>query len=117
MSAAELKTQAGEEFKKNNFLGAVDLFTQAIQLSPSDHTLYSNRSAAYEKIQQFDLAISDAEKCISLKPDWFQGYRRKGIALEASGKTEEAKAAYEEGLKVDPTNEALKQNLQALDQG
>jgi len=30
MSAAELKTQAGEEFKKNNFLGAVDLFTQAI---------------------------------------------------------------------------------------
>lgn len=71
MSAAEFKAQATEQFKQSNFQLASELFTQAIQLSPADQTLYANRSACYEKLGQFDLAISDAEKCISLKPDWF----------------------------------------------
>jgi Flp pilus assembly protein TadD len=43
MSAADLKAQAGVAFKEKDFTTAVDLFTQAIELSPEDHTLYSNR--------------------------------------------------------------------------
>jgi stress-induced-phosphoprotein 1 len=73
------------------------------------------RSASFEKLSRFDEAISDAEKCISLKPDWFQGFRRKGIALESSGKIEEAKEAYLGGLNVDPNNQVLKDHLSNLD--
>lgn len=53
--------------------------------------------------------------CIALKADWFQGYRRKGLALQSSGKIEEAKAAYQEGLKVDPNNQTLKDHLESID--
>jgi hypothetical protein len=43
MSAAEFKAKAGEAFKANDFETAASLFTQAIALADSDHTLYGNR--------------------------------------------------------------------------
>lgn len=46
-----------------------DLFTQAIALDPSNHVLYSNRSACYASLKEFDTALEDAVKttgmCIS----------------------------------------------------
>lgn len=61
-------------------------------------------------------ALADGEKTIQIKPDWgkvlvtifptfteFQGYQRKGQALQALMKYEEAADAYEAGLKVEPS--------------
>jgi len=28
-------------------------------------------------MKKFDLAITDSEKCIELRPEWFKGYNRK----------------------------------------
>jgi stress-induced-phosphoprotein 1 len=42
-----------------NFI-AVDAFTKAIELNPSDHVFYSNRSGAYASLQDYDSALEDA---------------------------------------------------------
>ena len=91
MSAQDLKAKGGAAFKAGNFEEAVDHFTAAIDLTPEDQTLYSNRSASYLKLTILEEALADAQKCIELKPDWVKGYQRKGHALQAQEKSEEAK--------------------------
>lgn len=61
-------------FQEKDYPKAVEHFTQAIQENSFDHTLYSNRSACYYNLNQFDKALQDAEKCIHIKPDWGRGY-------------------------------------------
>jgi stress-induced-phosphoprotein 1 len=62
-------------------------------------------------VEEFDAALEDANACIAAKADWPKGYGRKGAALYGLRKYEEAIAAYDEGLKIDPTNETLRSGL------
>ena len=89
-------------------------FSQAIELDPSNHVLYSNRSGAYASLKQFDKALEDANKTTEIKPDWTKGWGRKGAALHGLGQLEEAHAAFGEGLKLDPGNAQAKSGLDAV---
>ena len=68
---------------------------------------YSNRSACYASLEQYDKALDDAEICVNLKPDWVRGYTRKGLAEFYLKKYEEAKATYTKGLEIEPGNAAM----------
>lgn len=57
--------------------------------------------------------MKDAEKCISLKPDFVKGYSRKGAALSFLKRYDDAIATYEEGLKIDPNNAQLQTDLES----
>ena len=70
------------------------MYTNALNEMPTDHTIFGNRSASYLKIKFYDKALQDADKCIELKPDWFEGYQRKGNILHVMGKHVEALIAY-----------------------
>ena len=56
-------------------------FTDAIGVDAANHVFYSNRSAAYAALNDFDAALNDAEKTVAIKPDWVKGHSRKGAAL------------------------------------
>lgn len=60
-------------------------FSQAIEVEPVNHVLYSNRSGAYASLKNFDKALEDADKTTELKPDWAKGWGRKGAALHGTG--------------------------------
>jgi len=91
-----------------------DKFTQAIALTPDNHILYSNRSAAYASKKEWDNALKDAEKTTDLKPDWPKGWGRKGTALYGKGDLLGANDAYEQGLKLDPSNAGMKNDLASV---
>ena len=86
-------------------------FTAAIAIDAGNHVFYSNRSAAYAGLQNFDAALADAEKTTEIKPDWSKGYSRKGAALYGLRRFDDAIAAYEAGLAIDPESEVLKSGL------
>ncbi len=44
-------------FQEKKFQEAIDHFTHAINENPSDHTLYSNRSACYYNLNKFGEAL------------------------------------------------------------
>jgi len=111
MTVDQLKAQGNKAFSSGNYEDAIKLFSQAIELDPTNHVLYSNRSAAYASLKDFDSALQDAEKTIECKSDWPKGYSRKGAALFGKKDLTAATKAYEEGLKLDPENALLKQGL------
>jgi stress-induced-phosphoprotein 1 len=111
MSADELKNKGNSALQSEKYDEAINFYSQAIELEPSNHILFSNRSAAYAKTGKFKESLDDAEKTISLKNDWPKGYSRKGAALELLERYDDAAKVYEEGLKLDSNNEQLKEAL------
>ncbi|GMF44857.1 unnamed protein product [Phytophthora fragariaefolia] len=113
-TAAEWKGKGNAALSAGNAREAVECYTKAIELDPSDHVFYSNRSAAYLSLDDASLALADAERCIQTKPDWAKGFSRKGAALHALRRYDEAAAAYSEGLKVDASNAACLSGLEEV---
>ncbi|XP_057375057.1 stress-induced-phosphoprotein 1-like isoform X2 [Daphnia carinata] len=112
--ATQLKDQGNAALAAGKLDEAVGLYSEALAIDPENHVLYRNRSAAYAKAGKYLEALQDAEKTVSLKPDWVKGYSRKGAALAYLGRDGEAQTAYEEGLKYEPNNEQLKEGLQEV---
>ncbi|CAH3145626.1 unnamed protein product [Pocillopora meandrina] len=110
--AAELKDKGNKFLQANDFAKAIECYTEAISLDPSNHVLYSNRSAGYAKDKKYEQALSDAKKCVELKPDWGKGYSRLGAALSFLKLYDEAEKAYTKGLQLDPENAQLKSGLE-----
>jgi stress-induced-phosphoprotein 1 len=114
MNLSSLKDLGNAEFKAKNFEKAIEIYTDALAETPTDHTILGNRAMAYSNLQKFEEMLKDAEKCIEIKPDWGKGYHRKGAALHKLGKFEDAMEAYAKGHEVDPSNKALLQGLEEM---
>jgi len=106
--AEELKNKGNKALAEKKFEEAVKYYTEAIQLDGSNHVLYSNRSAAYATMKEWNKALSDARKTVELKPDWSKGWSRVGAAQHGLLNFQEALEAYEKGLQLEPNNEQLK---------
>ncbi|XP_070619524.1 tetratricopeptide repeat protein 28 isoform X2 [Erythrolamprus reginae] len=81
---------------------AILLYGEALGVDPRNCILYSNRSAAYTKIQQYDRALDDAVNARLLNPKWPKAYFRQGVALQYLGRHADALAAFASGLAQDP---------------
>jgi len=110
MADAE-KELGNAAFKVGDYEKAITHFSKAIELGAT-HVLYSNRSACYCGLRKYDEALSDATKCIEMKGDWGKGYGRKGAALHGLGRFDQAIAAYEKGLDVEPGLAMLTKGLE-----
>jgi len=104
---AAFKDEGNAHFKAGEHLKAAAAYTKAIKAEPGNHVYYSNRSQAFLKLSKVAKALEDADKCISLKPDFVKGYHRKASALHAMNdpaKSEEACKilldAIEQGLEM-----------------
>jgi heat shock protein 1/8 len=111
MAAQKLKDEGNAAFTAGNWLNALGLFTRAIEMDYTDHVFYSNRSGANLKLLRTRDAVTDANQCIALKPNWAKGYSRLGAALLADMQPEEAVQAFKKGLNMDPKNEVMIEGL------
>ncbi|BAT87959.1 hypothetical protein VIGAN_05138400 [Vigna angularis var. angularis] len=105
--AAEAKSRGDEAFRRKDFQMAMDSYTQAIDLDPSDATLLSNRSLCWIRLGQAEHALADAKACRALRPDWAKACYREGAALRVLQKFDEAANAFYEGVMLDPENQEL----------
>jgi small glutamine-rich tetratricopeptide repeat-containing protein alpha len=76
---AEKNKQAGNALMTSKrYDKAVDAYTEAIRLDPSNPVYYSNRAAAHSSKGDHLSAVADAEKAISVDPKFVRGYSRLG---------------------------------------
>lgn len=84
-----------------DFKLAVKYFTDAIKYNPTEFKLFGNRSFCFEKMQEYEKALTDAELSLSMCPGWVKGMFRRGRALAGLKRYDEAAQAFREVLKLD----------------
>ena len=114
-TAKEWKEKGNHLVQERKYQEALDCYTKAIELDKNDPILYSNRSAMYYNLNDFENALLDAEEAIYLKPDYAKAYLRKGNALEKQYKYQEALDTYKTGLQKDKNNTQLLEAYQKLE--
>ncbi|XP_030049058.1 small glutamine-rich tetratricopeptide repeat-containing protein beta [Microcaecilia unicolor] len=114
--ADQLKDEGNNHMKEENYGAAVDCYTQAVELDPSNAVYYCNRAAAQSKLGNCSEAIKDCERAIAIDPNYSKAYGRMGLALAAMNKHEEAIASYQKALNLDPENDSYKSNLKVAEQ-
>ncbi|XP_037428755.1 poly [ADP-ribose] polymerase tankyrase-2-like [Triticum dicoccoides] len=107
----QLKSFGEKAIKRRDYHGASLFYTEAIELDPTDATLYSNRSLCHLQTAEAEKALHDANTCIKLRPEWIKGYYRKGAALMLLEDYKEACAAFMAGLQLDPGNAEMEKAL------
>lgn len=110
--ADEQKEKADAAFKEGVYRDAIVYYTRALRHTPKNERLLSNRSVAYFKISKFQLALDDAVMAADIEPKWPKIYFRKGQALRALRRWEDAVAAFEVGQALDPDNAEWNKELQ-----
>ncbi|CAM4750902.1 unnamed protein product [Rotaria magnacalcarata] len=109
----ELISKGNTAYSSGEIDEAIDLYTRALAIDENNHILYSNRSAAYAKLENYENAIKDAEQCIKIKPDFIKGYTRKASVLAFLKRYDDAIKVYEAGLAIDPNNQQIITELEA----
>lgn len=112
LSAEEYKNLGNKAFSSGDFHHGIRCFTAGIAMDPTNHVLFSNRSACHASLKEWTAALDDAEETIKINSTWAKGYSRKGTALYGLSRFQEAVEAYQAGLKIDPNNVQLKKGLE-----
>lgn len=66
----ELREKGNECVRAGNYAEAILHYSHAIKQDSSSPQLYSNRSFAFLKLQQYYYALEDANEAIRLDPTW-----------------------------------------------
>lgn len=117
MSAEDEKQKGAAAWQAGNYEEAIRCFTSAIDASDTSEkdflkALYSNRSAAYMKVQQYSAALIDSNKCVEIDCNWAKGYIRRGDALYALKKYTECYNAYNSALRITPSDTGIQQKCE-----
>lgn len=97
-SAEDWKKEGNVAFTAKNYEKAVSAYSEAIKLSPKDHSYFSNRATAYYNLEEYLKCISDCETCISIKSNFTKALRRKGMACQQILRFGEAVASFKSAL-------------------
>jgi serine/threonine protein kinase len=113
-ASKEFYRQAESFYNRRRFDKAIETYTLAIELNPSDYAIYINRGAAYHANGEPQKAINDYNKSIELNPYHFSAYNNRGAAYEDIGNIEQAVADFRKALELEPENKQAKDNLKRV---
>eukprot|EP00002_Diphylleia_rotans_P021449 TRINITY_DN4173_c0_g1_i1.p1 TRINITY_DN4173_c0_g1~~TRINITY_DN4173_c0_g1_i1.p1 ORF type:complete len:453 (+),score=100.92 TRINITY_DN4173_c0_g1_i1:71-1429(+) len=102
----EKKNLGNKALTENHFEDAINLYTEAIELNPSNAILWSNRAQAHIKMEEYGSAVEDASKSIELDPNYLKGYFRRGSAYMALFKYKDALKDFRTVHKKAPKDES-----------
>ncbi|KAL9090702.1 MAG: hypothetical protein Q9165_005190 [Trypethelium subeluteriae] len=112
--AEKLKSQGNAAMQSKDPTRAIELYTQALTLSPLNPIYLSNRAAAYSATAQHALAAQDAEMATAADPKYTKAWSRLGLARFAMGDARGSMEAYGRGIEEEGSggSEAMKKGYE-----
>lgn len=104
---SDLKRQADEAFKNQDYLNASVFYTQALKLDNFDAKLLSNRSLCWLRMGDGQRAYEDATECKKLRPKWAKSHYRQGAALMVMKEYDSAYCSLSRASELDPESEEV----------
>merc|ERR1712154_617329 len=106
--ALKFKSEGNANFKAKKYNLAIKNYTKAIESTPENGVLYSNRAIAKLKNKDFKGAELDCNKCIELDSSQIKAWFRRGLARKALKKYNKSLQDFQTVLNLDPNNKAAK---------
>lgn len=102
--------------KQGRFEEAAQVFKKAVTIAPNSYLpgIYFDLGRAHDKTGNKEEAIKAYQKCIELSPSRVDAYLNLGSIFAENRQFDQAKIIWEKGLKYDPQNSDIKQNLTEL---
>ncbi len=113
--ALELKNQGNDQLKIGHFLQAIGFYTQALEFSPTNAIILSNRAQAYIKVENYGLAMADASAALESDPSYAKAYYRRGSAQFALGHLKDAKKDFRTVCQLNPKSKDARAKLKACE--
>eukprot|EP00320_Phaeocystis_rex_P000350 CAMPEP_0119077736 /NCGR_PEP_ID=MMETSP1178-20130426/95961_1 /TAXON_ID=33656 /ORGANISM="unid sp, Strain CCMP2000" /LENGTH=558 /DNA_ID=CAMNT_0007060121 /DNA_START=36 /DNA_END=1712 /DNA_ORIENTATION=- len=110
--AEKAREEGNELFKAGKYPEAIEKYSDAMKRDPTSAMPYSNRAACYQKLMEWQLALKDAETCVSMDPKFAKGWSRKGGIHLFLKEFHKAMDCYQMVLDIDPSDANAKQNLE-----
>lgn len=89
-----MKSDGNASFKAGRYQEAVDTYTQALAVDPSNKNtnskIWQNRALCNSRLKQWKAAIADCDKALELDPSYTKARKTRAKALGESGNWEEA---------------------------
>jgi tetratricopeptide (TPR) repeat protein len=79
-SARALFKSGKSKADANDFRGAIDDFTKALELQPNDPVIYEQRGKVEHHLRDYQAAIEDFTKAIELDSSFAKAYNSRGIS-------------------------------------
>eukprot|EP00128_Syssomonas_multiformis_P012325 Colp12_sorted_trinity150504_noHs@22891 len=98
--------------KQGEFRKAIDAFTKALELKPTDKIALVSRSKCYLQLGDANAALSDAELSLKEDKEYSKGLYQKAEALYAKGDFEYAPVFYHRGNKLRPELDEFRLGIQ-----
>ncbi|GAA0139863.1 hypothetical protein LIER_01327 [Lithospermum erythrorhizon] len=106
-----VKSKGDEAAKRKDQWVAIQWYNLAINIDPTEATVFSNRSFCWAQMNDGTAALLDALMCRELRPDWAKAYYREGLGWKLLGNLSKAIIAFTAALELEPNNNELRESL------
>ncbi|KAI0408753.1 hypothetical protein F4802DRAFT_364711 [Xylaria palmicola] len=110
-----MKEEGNAEYKAGRWQAAFDKYTAALDVDPANRgtnsKLLQNRALCRLKLKDYDDAVADCERAISLDPSYMKARKTKANALGQAEKWEDAVREWKKIHELDPEDRTVAKEI------
>jgi len=96
--------------EQGKYWQAINRWDNALSLDSSDETVFEMKAQAQINLHEWIPAISSAQQCINIKPNWYIGHQTLGRAQMGLGEVQLAVKSFQKAVHLNPDDQDLRKN-------
>jgi len=96
--------------EQGKYWQAINRWDNALSLDSSDETVFEMKAQAQINLHEWIPAISSAQQCINIKPNWYIGHQTLGRAQMGLGEVQLAVKSFQKAVHLNPADQDLRKN-------